>query len=289
MARRYRSHDVRGRFGRRLIGALFAAAAILSGSAGPDAVAGGARSDLAPPAPVGLSGRADTDVAPDGAAAERPSRRRQARIFQIFALDGSPVNIVGFDPGAGDQIDLGAFLDGFGPRSRERDFIQMRVAQRGTMVAVDPSGSGQAFIDAALVVGVDLTGRRRATPDPLPELIRGRGLAVELLDVARVPGNDLTSAFAPLQYLYHARDGSDRLFVCDLRGQIWVIEDGALLPEPFLDVAAVLDEALTADQNSGGLRSFAFHPDFATEGAPGVGKLLEPVAQSPAQVALTAR
>ena len=258
MVRRSRLNDIPRGSCHTLICAFFGVLAImLSGSAGPGAVAW-ARSHLHLSEPAGL--------AAGGAAAE-------PQTFRIDTLDGSPVTIEDFDLGAGDQVDLSAFLARFGPRSRQQDFVEMRFVQQGTILAVDPSGSGQAFIDAALVEGVDLTRRRRATPDPIPEPVRSGRLAVELLDVVQVPGSDLTSAFAPLQYLYHASDGSDRLFVCDLRGQIWVIEDGVLLPEPFLDVAAVLDAALNGDSNSGGLRSFAFHPDFDTVGAPGFRKL----------------
>ncbi|MFL5727803.1 MAG: PQQ-dependent sugar dehydrogenase [Chloroflexota bacterium] len=57
-----------------------------------------------------------------------------------------------------------------------------------------------------------------------------------------------------------ANDGSGRLFVVEQGGRIRVVRDGAVVPEPFLDVA---------DRISGGgeqgLLGLAFHPDFPTD------------------------
>ncbi len=61
-----------------------------------------------------------------------------------------------------------------------------------------------------------------------------------------------TSAAVPL-------DGSDRIFVTEVTGLVRVVEDGALLPTPFVD--------LTADfhgTNGSAMSSLAFHPDFAS-------------------------
>lgn len=55
--------------------------------------------------------------------------------------------------------------------------------------------------------------------------------------------------------------GDDRLFIVERRGLIRIVEDGALLPEPFLDIddrSDVLGE--------GGLLGLAFAPDYATSG-----------------------
>jgi len=41
-------------------------------------------------------------------------------------------------------------------------------------------------------------------------------------------------------YLTNAGDGSNRLFVCDQVGQVRIIQDGMLLPTPFLDLSAKL-------------------------------------------------
>jgi glucose/arabinose dehydrogenase len=66
-------------------------------------------------------------------------------------------------------------------------------------------------------------------------------------------------------------DGTNRLFVLDQIGQIRIIENGVLLPTPFLDlsdrmidVGIDIGGGLLFDER--GLLGLAFHPDFATNG-----------------------
>jgi len=59
-----------------------------------------------------------------------------------------------------------------------------------------------------------------------------------------------------------APEGDPRLFVVELPGRIRVIEDGTLLPTPFLDIT---DEVRSAGGEQG-LFSVAFHPDYDTNG-----------------------
>lgn len=63
----------------------------------------------------------------------------------------------------------------------------------------------------------------------------------------------------------HAGDGSGRLFVLEQKGEIRIIENGALLNEPFLDIRS----QVRVNQNSydeRGLLGLAFHPDYANNG-----------------------
>lgn len=73
----------------------------------------------------------------------------------------------------------------------------------------------------------------------------------------------------------NAGDGSGRLFVCDQPGRIYVIENGALLPTPFLDLSAANGGPAVA-QNTGyserGLLGLAFHPGFGNVASPGYRK-----------------
>jgi glucose/arabinose dehydrogenase len=55
--------------------------------------------------------------------------------------------------------------------------------------------------------------------------------------------------------------GDDRLFVVEQAGRIRIIEDGQLLPTPFLDLSG-----LVKFQGEQGLLSMAFHPEYATNG-----------------------
>jgi hypothetical protein len=140
------------------------------------------------------------------------------------------------------------------------------------MVAVDPSGSGAAFIDVALLVGLDPP---QPVTDPIAAPIAPGRVAVEIVDVAGIAPS--TTSIPPIadgvNFLSHAGDGSGRLFVVDSRGEILLLRDGEIRPTPFLDLAEQRGDALLADFGAEGLRTFAFHPDFEHPGRPGFGKL----------------
>jgi glucose/arabinose dehydrogenase len=61
--------------------------------------------------------------------------------------------------------------------------------------------------------------------------------------------------------LANAGDGSNRLFVVERQGRVWILQDGQLLPAPFLDVSN-----LTTTDLERGLQSIAFPPDYKTTG-----------------------
>ncbi len=61
-------------------------------------------------------------------------------------------------------------------------------------------------------------------------------------------------------FVTHAGDGSGRLFVVEQGGRIRVVRAGKVLPEPFLDLSARLDES----SGERGLLGLALAPDFAT-------------------------
>ncbi len=89
-----------------------------------------------------------------------------------------------------------------------------------------------------------------STPPPF-------GLAVDLELVVE----GLTSPTG----LTHANDGSGRLFVTDQVGQIRIIKDGSLLPEPFLNVADAM-VSLSTGFDERGLLGLAFHPEYTQNG-----------------------
>ena len=88
---------------------------------------------------------------------------------------------------------------------------------------------------------------------------------------AAVPGNIDPAAYTfekvadgfdlPLR-VTNAGDGSGRLFVVQQRGLIRIIQDGQVLPEPFLDLSALV----TPQGNEQGLLGLAFAPDYAQSG-----------------------
>jgi glucose/arabinose dehydrogenase len=61
----------------------------------------------------------------------------------------------------------------------------------------------------------------------------------------------------------HAADGSNRLFVIEKGGFIRIVQEGQLLPEPFLDVSTLITPDAQTEQ---GLLGLAFHPDYKTNG-----------------------
>jgi glucose/arabinose dehydrogenase len=58
----------------------------------------------------------------------------------------------------------------------------------------------------------------------------------------------------------------DRLFIVEQDGRIRILEGGALLPAPFLDVAALTRSPADGGGNEEGLLGLAFHPEYAANG-----------------------
>ena len=63
----------------------------------------------------------------------------------------------------------------------------------------------------------------------------------------------------------HAGDGSGRIFIVDQAGQVRIVQDGDLLPTPFLDVSGKLP-ALNPFFDERGLLGLAFHPKYENNG-----------------------
>ncbi len=62
--------------------------------------------------------------------------------------------------------------------------------------------------------------------------------------------------------IQNAGDGSGRLFIVEQAGVIRILQNGALLETPFLDISERVDDG----GNEQGLLGLAFHPDFAQNG-----------------------
>lgn len=63
-------------------------------------------------------------------------------------------------------------------------------------------------------------------------------------------------------FVGNAGDGSNRLFLVEQPGRIFVFENGKQLATPFLD----LSDKVTTDGNEEGLLGLAFHPDYKNNG-----------------------
>ncbi|MBL8514794.1 MAG: PQQ-dependent sugar dehydrogenase, partial [Betaproteobacteria bacterium] len=62
----------------------------------------------------------------------------------------------------------------------------------------------------------------------------------------------------------NAGDGSHRLFVVEQGGRIRIVQNGAILPSPFLDLSGT---SVISAGGERGLLGLAFHPNYATNGA----------------------
>ena len=65
-----------------------------------------------------------------------------------------------------------------------------------------------------------------------------------------------------------APDGSGRVFICDQPGKIHILQNGMILPTPFLDVGGKM-VTIGTGYSERGLLGMAFHPGFANPASPG--------------------
>ena len=123
------------------------------------------------------------------------------------------------------------------------------------------------FLHGALACVLAGCGRQDGSPPPA---LHGARLAAVVDDVLRVPASSATRPLARINYLFAAPDASHRMFVADMAGKVYVVRDGVLRGEPFLDLAAARKGRFTsANLFEQGLATFAFHPDFAQPGRRG--------------------
>ncbi|MCG3124861.1 MAG: hypothetical protein GIKADHBN_03358 [Phycisphaerales bacterium] len=64
----------------------------------------------------------------------------------------------------------------------------------------------------------------------------------------------------------HAGDGSGRLFIVDQRGKVLILQNGQVLPTPFLEIQPPELVTVNNGYDERGLLGLAFHPDFASNG-----------------------
>ncbi|MFW6193407.1 MAG: PQQ-dependent sugar dehydrogenase [Gemmatimonadota bacterium] len=110
------------------------------------------------------------------------------------------------------------------------------------------------------------------TGDPFPEPIGqgGDAVTVDVVEFASIP--DVDGEPARMHKMTH-EPGTDRLFLNDQRGTIYIVgEDGSVTE--YVDVdAPEWGVSVDASWREMGVQSFAFHPEFSEEGSDGYGKL----------------
>ncbi len=115
------------------------------------------------------------------------------------------------------------------------------------------SGSTRRHVSAAAVaaIAVLLVSATRAAQAAIP---RGSiTVGTQTVATGLVSPVGLTNA------------GDSRLFVVDQIGKIRIVENGNLLPTPFLDISSKIFP-LGANYDERGLLGLAFHPDYSSNG-----------------------
>jgi hypothetical protein len=98
----------------------------------------------------------------------------------------------------------------------------------------------------------------------LDDPILDEGVRAEIVDVVQLPATSGGTPRTRINVLAEVPDGSGRLFVNDLRGPLYVV-DGTTVTT-YLDFAAIFPDLKTSPGLATGFVSFAFHPDFASNG-----------------------
>ncbi|OUL37276.1 sugar dehydrogenase [Nostoc sp. T09] len=101
--------------------------------------------------------------------------------------------------------------------------------------------------------------------DPIPEKVEKSKLSVGLKEVVQIPISGTgANRVARLNFLTHAGDGSGRLFVNDMRGKLYVINNRRVTV--YADFKRLICSGFTYETGQQGFSYFAFHPDFAKNG-----------------------
>lgn len=129
-----------------------------------------------------------------------------------------------------------------------------------------------AWIAAAAIAGTAGPLAAQTTTSPLPSSIESvEGIIVaDVVEFATLP--DVDGEAARMMLLVD-EPATRRLFVNDMRGRLYSVSYDGRTVELYLD----LDDprwgvAVESQGRERGFQSFAFHPDFGREGAPGYGK-----------------
>ncbi len=100
--------------------------------------------------------------------------------------------------------------------------------------------------------------------DPIPETITKSGLSVQLHEFTTIPASSNGAPGTRINFLHHANEDRDRLFVNDLRNNLYVIENG--ITSIYLDLSEQFADFTLEPRLGTGFGFFTFHPDFANNG-----------------------
>ena len=133
---------------------------------------------------------------------------------------------------------------------------------RGLLSSNDDA-RGRSWRRGCLAAGWVLAWALPAEPGALSGPVLDVGVTAVLEDVVTLPATG-GSPRTRINMAKEAPDGSGRLFVNDLRGPLYHWNGTTLTT--YLDVSAAVVDFRSSPGLASGLVSFAFHPDFATNG-----------------------
>ncbi len=114
-----------------------------------------------------------------------------------------------------------------------------------------------------LVTLACLPGVHAAGPIAAP--ITKSGLSVVVQDFVQMPATGPSSR-ARINFLREEPGGADRLFVNDLNGYLYTLDKSTQAVSTYLDFESTFPNLKTSPGLASGLVTFAFHPEFATNG-----------------------
>jgi glucose/arabinose dehydrogenase len=104
---------------------------------------------------------------------------------------------------------------------------------------------------------------RTIAPSPLVDAAQSPGIGIaQASSLPRVSLTSVASGVSQPTHVTNAGDGSDRLFVVERQGRVRIIQNGTLLPTPFLDISSIVGSS-SGEQ---GLLSVAFPTGYASKG-----------------------
>lgn len=125
----------------------------------------------------------------------------------------------------------------------------------------------------SLISQAHVNARELASPDPIPAKIASSDIFVQVQLINKISPDIFPSGKVSLNYLTHANDDSNRLFVVNMFGKVHLIKNGLLQSDAFIDIGELSWPDFYTDGGEAGVLSIAFHPDFAQENTPGYGKM----------------
>jgi glucose/arabinose dehydrogenase len=139
----------------------------------------------------------------------------------------------------------------------------------GTIATIEP-GSSRTVRSGPIIALGDVLVTVRAGPREdltVERNVKGKGrfLGVTLQQPLKVGFQLIAEGFTSPVDLVVPEDGTNRQFVVDQIGKISVIDNGTLLPEPFLNISDKM-VPLMGGFDERGLLGLAFHPDYETNG-----------------------